>query len=413
MKEDKPIIRSLLDVDFYKFTMGHLVFHHYPDVPVRYAFKNRTVRVPLAENIDIGQLREEFDAVRQLRFGKSEIHYLRGTNEYQERMFSEEYLNFLTNFQLPEYFLEKDGKQLRIEFAGKWSEAIYWETIGLAIINELYYKTKMKDFSEFEFDQVKANGVLRLAKKIRQLKNYLGITICDFGTRRRFSKEWQWYVIRTMSTELKKQFLGTSNTKAAMDYELLPMGTSAHEMDMAMSGIMHESDEDIRASHSRALEDWWNQYGQGLSIALTDTYGTDFFFQGFTLEQARNWKGLRHDSGDPFEFGEKAIKFYQDYNIDPAEKLMVFSDGLDIKTIIKLFERFNGRIKISFGWGTNLTNDVGFETLSLVVKLVESNGFGTVKLSDNLAKAIGDPDDIKRFKKIFGYTVETYTECKV
>ncbi len=272
----------------------------------------------------------------------------------------------------------------------------------------------MSQLSRFKRDLVFATGKTKLAQKIEVLKQQQSpITFADFGARRRFSREWQYYVVKVLAEELPDQLLGTSNTKIAMDYGLLPIGTSAHEMDMVMSGIMHGSEEEVRASHNQTLQDWWDQYGWGLSIALTDTYGTDFFFRDMTPEQARNWKGLRQDSGDPFEFGEKAIRFYKSHGIDPGERLVIFSDGLDVTTIINLAAHFRGRIKVSFGWGTNLTNDLGFPTLSLVIKTVEANGYGLVKLSDNLAKAIGKPEDIERFKKIFGHTITTYKECKM
>jgi nicotinate phosphoribosyltransferase len=257
-----------------------------------------------------------------------------------------------------------------------------------------------------------ATGTLRLAEKINILRARPDITFSDFGTRRRFSRSWQEYVIRVLAQEIPGQLLGTSNTAMAMQYGLLPMGTMAHELYMVMAGIMAESDATIRASHNRVLQEWWEEYGWGLSIALTDTYGSDFFFRDMTTAQARAWKGLRQDSGDPLAFGEKAIAFYERHGIDPRDKLIVFSDGLDLGTIVKLADHFAGRIGVSFGWGTNLTNDLGFEALSLVIKVVEANGRRAVKLSDNLAKATGDAPDIERFKRIFGYTVTTFEECK-
>ena len=410
-----PIIESLLDADFYKFTMGQLVFKKYKDVPVTYAFKNRTKRVALGDVVDEGALREELDHVRTLRFNNSELHYLRGTNEYGERMFGEEYLLFLKNLTLPPYRLERSEGQLRLEFQGKWSEAIYWETLALAIVNELYYRALVSKLSRFERDLALATGRLRLSEKINVLRRHPQISVVDFGTRRRFSRAWQFYVDETLAAELPGQFLGTSDTESALEHGLVPMGTSAHEMYMVLSGVMYESDETdetIRASHNKVLQDWWTEYGWGLSIALTDTYGTDFFFTDMTAEQARNWKGLRQDSGDPFVFGEKAIAFYERHGIDAREKLIIFSDGLDVDTIVRLFERFAGRTKLSFGWGTNLTNDLGFEPLSLVVKVVEAAGQKTVKLSDNLAKATGSPEDVERFKGIFGYHGSTFEECR-
>lgn len=412
---DKPIISSLLDIDFYKPTMGQLVFLKHPDVSVKYAFKNRTKKVRLTEVIDENELRFELDCAQTLKFNNSELYYLRNTKEYQKRMFRDPYLEFLKNFQLDDYSLEYKNGDILLEFAGPWSRTIYWETIALSIIDEVYYRSLMKNMTRFEKKVVYATGRIRLMEKIKKLKELGGERlIAEFGTRRRFSKDWQEEVVSTLAEELGDMFSGTSNTYLAMKYGLMPIGTFAHELDMVYSGIYHGSDDEIRESHQKVLKDWWDLYGWGLSVALTDTYGTDFFFRSMTKEQAREWKGLRQDSGNPFEFGEKAIKFYRLHGIDPKEKLVIFSDGLDVDTIIKLFLQFKNQFKISFGWGTNLTNDLGFETLSLVIKTVEANSHshGLVKLSDNLAKAIGNPEDIERFKKIFGYTGNNYQECK-
>ncbi|HEY7820642.1 MAG TPA: nicotinate phosphoribosyltransferase, partial [Vicinamibacteria bacterium] len=323
-----PIIQSLLDLDFYKFTMGQLVFLKYREVPVVYSLVNRSREVRLAELIDEGELREELDHVRSLRLNNSELHYLRGTNEYGERMFREGYLEFLRELHFPPYELEDVDGSFRLQFRGDWARCIYWETVALSIVNELYYRSLMKPLSRFERDLVFARGKMRLAEKIRLLRRQPEISFVDFGTRRRFSREWQHYVDRTLAEELPHQFLGTSSTESALLHGLVPMGTSAHELTMVMSGIMHDSDDLIRASHNRVLQDWWELYGWGLSVAVTDTYGSEFFFRDMGPEQARAWKGLRHDSGDPFEFGERAIRFYQDLGIDPREKLLIFSDGL-------------------------------------------------------------------------------------
>jgi nicotinate phosphoribosyltransferase len=196
-----------------------------------------------------------------------------------------------------------------------------------------------------------------------------------------------------------------------MQYGLLPIGTLAHEMYMVMAGLMADRDDSLRASHNRVLQEWWEEYGWGLSIALTDTYGSAFFFRDMTAAQAHAWKGLRQDSGDPMAFGEHALAFYEQHGVDPRNKLLVFSDGLDLGTILKLADHFAGRIQVTFGWGTNLTNDLGFEALSLVIKVVEANGQRTVKLSDNLAKATGEAQDVARYKRVFGHTVTAFEEC--
>lgn len=406
-----PIIHSLLDVDFYKFTMGHWVFTHYPQVPVRYAFTNRTTRVRLADVIAEDALRRELDHVRTLRVNPSEIHYLRGTNEYGASLFSEAYLQFLQGLQLPPYDLTYADGTLHLTFAGPWAATIYWETLALSIINELYYRTLLARQKALERDVVFATGTLRLAEKIARLRARPEITFNEFGTRRRFSQAWHAYVVRMLAQELPGQMLGTSNTALAMQYGLLPTGTMAHEMFMVMAAMMSAHDETLRASHNRILQEWWETYGAGLSIALTDTYGSAFFFTDMTAAQAQRWRGLRQDSGDPVAFGEQALAFYARHGIDPRDKLLVFSDGLDLDTILKLADHFAGRIRVSFGWGTNLTNDLGLGALSLVVKAVEAQGQRTVKLSDNLAKATGDPQDIARYQRVFQHTVTTNTEC--
>lgn len=408
------IINSLLDTDFYKFTMGQLVFLKHRDVPVKYAFKNRTKGVRLGLVVDEKELRAELDHVMSLRFNNSELRYLRGAiDDHNDRMFHEEYLQFLGDLRLPPYKLSMDSNEFVLEFEGKWSEAIYWETFALSIVNELYYRKQVAELTEFECDVLKARGKMRLAAKIEALRKRPAIKFTDFGTRRRFSREWQDYVVRVMSKEFGPlDFRGTSNVALAMKHGLLPMGTSAHEMFMIMSGICHDSDGSIRASHGQVLQEWWGLYGYDLSIALTDTYGTDFFFTDFTKEQAHKWKGFRQDSGDPIAFGEKVLAFYKKHGIPADDKMIVFSDGLDVETMIRIHDHLAGKIRVSFGWGTNLTNDLGFPALSLVVKPVEACGYGLVKLSDNIAKAIGKPDDVDRFKKIFGYSSTDFQECR-
>lgn len=415
---DKPIIQSLLYTDFYKFTMGQEVFMNNPNVPVRYEFRCRTKSVRLADHIDIGQLREELDHVKTLRFNKSELHYLRGTNEYQERMFREPYLDFLGNLHLPDYSLEYRDGSMDLGFPGKWSETIYWEIYVLPIINELYYRSLMKGLSRFEKECVYAEGLRRLQEKIRILKTRPDIRFSEFGTRRAFSVAWLDRVNEILTEELPpSQFLGTSNTYCAMKYGTLPMGTSAHERDMALAAMMDNDAEGngVRASLSRSLHNWWEMYGRGLSIALTDTFGTDFFFRTMTPAQAHAWKGLRQDSGDPIRFiREKAIPFYKRCGLSDAEirsKLIIPSDGLELPLMIQIQDLCGKLVSLSYGWGTNLTNDLGFSALSNVIKIIEAAGRGTVKLSDNPAKAMGSSDDVQRYIKFVDYHGQERVEC--
>ncbi|MBI2628369.1 MAG: nicotinate phosphoribosyltransferase [Candidatus Niyogibacteria bacterium] len=416
-KPDEPIIRSLLDIDFYKFTMGQLIYLLYPSVNTTFKLTNRTKSVRLAEEVRIEQLREELDHARTLRlsFKKTGQHYSRGTNEYQEKMFCEDYLAFLSELRLPEYELEKRDGQFHLEFPGIWAENTYWEIIGLEIVSELRNRALLEKMTRAEREALFKTGRLRLEEKIKKLKERPDITFIEFGTRRRFSKAWQDYVIQRLKEELpSSQFLGTSNTYFAKKHWLSPMGTYAHERDQTLAGIMDDGTNDwMEKAILQSLNEWWNMYGPGLSIALSDTFGTDFFLRVMTPEQARNWKGIRQDSGDPFKIGEKIIAFYKKHKVNPREKVIVFSDGLDIDLIFRLFDRFSERIKCVFGWGTNLTNDLGLRTISLVVKAIRANGRGLVKLSDNLAKVIGAPEDIKRYKSACDYdSSAVFTECK-
>lgn len=406
------IINSLLDTDFYKFTMGQFIFMKHAGTPVRFSLKNRTTSVKLPESIDIGELRRQLDHVRELSFTNSEIHYLRGTNEYQERMFREPYLEFLKGLRMPPYEIGigNDG-QFLLDFPGPWEKTTYWEIYSLSILNELYFRSLMEGLSKFRKECVFAEGVKRLEKKILEIKKYPLLTFTDFGTRRRFSRTWQEYVVDSVARELPGQFIGTSNAKLAEILSLDPRGTSAHEIPMVLAGIMGNSDESIRQSHNLGLSDWWDLYGWGLSIALTDTFGTDFFFRDFSKKQAALWKGLRQDSGDPFTFGRNAIAFYESLGIIPKDKTLIFSDGLDVSLMVALFMEFHEKIKTTFGWGTNLTNDLGFPALSIVVKPVEACGRPLVKLTDNIKKAMGDPETVEKFKRIFGYSNQYEAKC--
>ncbi len=401
----KPfVLNSLDDIDFYKFAMGQLIQKDFPDVPVTFGFKNRTKSVRIGKSIPEADLRRELDHARTLRFNNTNLHYLRGTNEYSARMFKEPYLDFLRNFSLPPYELHHTGDDFELEFPGIWSEATYWETISLSIVNELYFWAELEKLSPAKRKQVFAEGEKRLMAKIEILKQNPGITFSEFGTRRRFSRDWQDFVVGTLASELPEtQFRGTSNVNLAMKHGLLPMGTNAHELAMVLAGTMQRTDDELRNSQYEVLKHWWNMYGEGLSIVLPDTFGSDFVFRTMPREMAESWKGFRHDSGNPFHFGEKVIAFYKSLGIDPRKKLIVFSDGLDIEVILALYKQFKGRINVTFGWGTNLTNDLGFTTLSLVTKAITACGRPLVKLSDNLEKSTGPNAEKERYVTIFDY----------
>lgn len=425
-RRDGRIIQSLLDTDFYKFTMGQFIFRYYRGVNVTFRLINRS-GVPLARMINEKELRAELDHVRTLRFTNSELHYLRGTNEYGERMFSEDYLEFLKNMELPEYKLERVGDTYELEFNSPWETVTYWEIYALAIIKQLYREAQLRQMSLLEQDAVYATGITRLLNKIKILRQYPGLTFSDFGTRRRFSFAWQDYVVETTARELPKQFRGTSNVYLAMKHGLLPMGTNAHEVPMVAAALAFTANDEIIArggaglfdtdvlvgAQNEVLDRWYELYGEGLSIALTDTFGSDFFFRTAPEYMARYWKGTRQDSGDPIKYGLKALDWYKEYGVDTREKLIVFSDQLNVELMVRLYHIFINRINTTYGWGTDLTDDLGFsDPFSIVVKVAEVNGRSAVKLSDNLAKAMSDPAEIERYKAAAGYTSTLAVECK-
>ncbi len=394
------IIQSLLDLDFYKFTMGQYAWKYYPNTKVKYAFINRS-KVKLAEHINISDLIEELDQVRNLKLTMDELNYLNSLG-----IFSKGYLNFLSTLQIPPVYISENNHELIIETEGKWCEAIFWETFILSIVNEMYYDDWKQNKDQFECHDICNDNLIKKIDKIIKKP----FKFVEFGTRRRFSSEVQSTVLNTLNINLNRDTLiGTSNVLLAKHYGLKPIGTFAHELPMVLAGLHDENLYTLEHSHDKMLSQWWFMYKEELSIALTDTFGTDFFFRDFGQEKAETWKGLRQDSGDPIEFFFKALEFYEDYNIDPKEKLIIFSDGLTIDKIYEIEKAVDGRMKTAYGWGTNLTNDVGAEPLSIVVKAIEANGRPLVKLSDNTAKALGKPKTIEKYKRAFGYR-STYEE---
>jgi nicotinate phosphoribosyltransferase len=403
---DKPIIHSLLDVDFYKDTMGQTIFHRHPRVPVTFAFKNRHKHVLLADCIDLGKLRENLQHLRSLRFTLPELDFLMGAFASGQPMFKPDYIEFLRRFQLPEFQFETRDGQLVLEFSGEWASVSRWETLALQVVAELYGEYQSR---EGLWDE----GSRRFEEKIKAIKNNPGITFSDFGTRRRFSRAWQEHLISRLTGN--PQFRGTSNSLLAMKYGLTPMGTNAHELPMVYSAIYRAEDERAGwlVSSLRVLEDWEAEYGLALSIFLPDTYGSDYFFSKVVpREMLARWKGSRHDSGPPKAYGDNRIRMYESCGIDPLSKLIVFADALTAPIIDELERHFRGRIQTTFGIGTNLTNDLGPEPLSIVVKPMAANGLPVVKLSDNSEKATGDPSEIERMKRLVGYNVDFSEACR-
>ena len=231
------------------------------------------------------------------------------------------------------------------------------------------------------------------------MRNHPDIKFSDFGTRRRFSYDWQKHVIERVASELPDNFVGTSNIYLAHELGLRPIGTFAHELPMVYAALADKAGDNPLDGHYQVLQDWQQLYGEGLSTALTDTFTTEFFFADFTPEQMASWQALRHDSGDPMEFGDRVIDVYEQHGIDPRQKTIVFSDGLDVETIIKLADYFKDRIKVTFGWGTTLTNDLGVKANNFVMKATAVDGVPTVKLSDVEGKHTGPRDKIEEYKR--------------
>ncbi|HMQ40043.1 MAG TPA: nicotinate phosphoribosyltransferase [Paracoccus sp. (in: a-proteobacteria)] len=407
-----PIVRSLLDTDFYKLLMCQSVFRNKRDTNVTFQLINRTKSVRLAEVVDEVELREQLDQVRALRLTRGESTWLRGNTFYGKRqMFRPDFMEWLENVQLPDYELSTRDGQYELRFEGKWPEVMLWEIPALAIIMELRSRAVTKDMGRFELQVLYARAMTRVWEKITRLNQLPDLKIADFGTRRRHSYLWQDWCVQAMGEGLGNapggKFTGTSNCLIAMRRDLEAIGTNAHELPMVYAALAN-SDEELKQAPYRVLADWHEEHDGNLRMILPDTYGTKGFLAG-APDWLAGWTGIRVDSGDPVENTEIAIQWWKDRGEDPSKKLVIFSDGLDVAEIEDLYNRFHGRVKVSFGWGTLLTNDFrglvdgdGLNPLSLVCKAVAAEGRPTVKLSDNPAKAMGPKGEIERYKRVFG-----------
>jgi nicotinate phosphoribosyltransferase len=408
-----------MDVDFYKFTMGQVIWKHHKGVEVVFELIVRDKHIPLAKMIPEAKLRKALDFARTLRFRPTDLYYLRGMDLYDAYMFKEDYLGFLKGYQLPAYTLTIEDNSIKLRFRGEWAEVSPWETIALAIISQLYYAAVLENIPEHELEIVYARAKDKLFRKLETLKHYSHIRFADFSQRRRHSFLWQKYVIGLCKEVMGKQFLGTSNTWMAFHYDLPPIGTNAHEPPMVLTALA-DSDDAKRAAQYRFTEEWEATYGQGLRIILPDTYGTDQFFRN-APELLADWRGYRQDSGNPFAKGDEYIAWLKSKGRDPREKLFIPSDGLDLPEIVQIAEYFKDRIQVSPGWGTLLGNDfrdcltgsIDLRPFSMVCKVVEANGRPCVKLSDNIQKATGPAAEIERYKRIFGEAGRTSQDVLV
>ena len=390
-KPFEPIITSLLDNDLYKFTMLQAMLHQFPQTHGVYRFRcrnNKDTLYPLADIKD--DLEQQLDNLCELRFLEDELEYLRGL-----RFMRSDFVDYLELFKLKRRFITvstDDKGRLFIDIEGPMIQAMFFEVFVLAIVNELYFDA-LSNASVIE------EGQRRLDEKVTLLHQYAieqekcdantpPLIIADFGTRRRFSKAWQAHVVETLHKAEPKIVSGTSNVYLAKKLGMTPIGTMAHEFMQAFQAL----DVRLRDSQKAALEAWVHEYRGDLGIALTDVVGMDAFLRDFDLYFAKLFDGLRHDSGDPYIWGDKAIAHYKNLKIDPRTKILTFSDGLDLNKAWDLHQYFKGQIKTSFGIGTNLTNDMGITPINIVLKLVECNGQPVAKLSDSPGKTMINND---------------------
>ncbi len=403
-----PVVRSLIDTDFYKLLMCQSIFRNKPETTVVFSLINRSPKVRLADLIDEGELREQLDHVRSLSLTRGESTWLRGNTFYGKRqMFRPDFMEWFEGMRLPAYHLEKHDGQYELTFEGKWPEVMLWEIPALAVLMELRSRAVLKEMGKFELQVLYARAMARIWEKVERLRKIEGLRLADFGTRRRHGFLWQDWCVQAMQEGLGSKFTGTSNCRIAMRRDIEAIGTNAHELPMVYAALAN-SDAELAQAPYQVLADWHEEHDGNLRIILPDTFGTEGFLKG-APDWLASWTGIRIDSGDPAAGAEIAIKWWKERGEDPTKKLVIFSDGLDVEEIETLYARFHGRVKVSFGWGTMLTNDFrglvpddALAPFSLVCKAISANGRPTVKLSDNPAKAMGPADEIARYKRVFG-----------
>lgn len=386
------IINSLLDTDLYKFTMMQATLHQFPSAQVEYRFKCRTPNVNLRKYLP--EIREEVSHLCSLRFTQDELDYLR-----QLRFIKIDFIEFLRLFHLPEdciYIEEGElDNEISIQIKGSWLHTILFEIPVLAIVSEVYFRNEYPDLT---FDEAHR----RLKDKIKLVKDFEipnVFNFADYGTRRRFSLKWHDELIQTLTEHNSDgAFVGTSNVMLARKYDIAPLGTMAHEYLQACQGLGPR----LRDSQKFAFESWAKEYRGDLGIALSDVYGFDAFLKDFDMFFCKLFDGCRHDSGDPFDWGERMIEHYKENRVNPITKTLIFSDGLNFPLAAEIARRFAGRCQVSFGIGTNLTNDLGVQPLQIVLKMVRCNGQPVAKVSDEPGKTMcDDPNYLSYLKYVF------------
>ena len=384
------IITSLLDTDLYKFTMMQVVLHQFPGAQVEYRFRCRNPGVQLAPYVN--EIRAEIRSLCSLRFQDAELAYLSSL-----RFIKSDFVDFLGLFQLNEKYITVQALPeggIDITIRGPWLHTILFEIPVLAIVNEVYFRNTRQnpDWAE---------GRKRLQSKMHLVLDDPALAdfrVAEYGTRRRFSKVWHEEIVSTMKAQMGPHFAGTSNVLLAKQHEVLPLGTMGHEYLQACQALGPR----LRDSQVFALEVWAKEYRGDLGIALSDVYGMDAFLRDFDMYFCKLFDGARHDSGDPFVWGERLLEHYRKNRVDPRAKTLVFSDSLTFPRAIELARQFAGRCKVSFGIGTNLTNDLGHEPLQIVMKMVRCNGQPVAKVSDAPEKTMcDDPAYLGYLRQVF------------
>jgi nicotinate phosphoribosyltransferase len=414
-----PIVRSLIDTDFYKLLMCQSIFRNRPSTMVEFSLINRSPAIRLADLIDEGELREQLDHARSLTLSRGESTWLRGNTFYGKRqMFRSDFMEWLEQHRLPAYQLERRDGQYELTFEGRWPEVMLWEIPALSILMELRSRAVLASMGRFELQVLYARAMTKLWEKIERLRQTPGLRIADFGTRRRHGFLWQDWCVQAMQEGLGDAFTGTSNCLIARNRDIEAIGTNAHELPMVYAALA-ETDAELAEAPYKVLADWHDEHDGNLRIILPDTFGTEAFLRN-APDWLAGWTGIRIDSGDPATGAETAIRWWRDRGEDPRQKLVIFSDGLDVARIEELHRQFTGRVKVSFGWGTMLTNDFrglapgdALAPFSLVCKAVSANGRPTVKLSDNPNKAMGPKTEIARYRRVFETPAQTAIPVEV
>ena len=387
------IVESLLDTDLYKFSMMQVVLHHYPAAQVEYRFKCRNPGIDLVPYI--AEIRAELEELCELRFSTEELHYLRAM-----RFIKSDFVDVLALFHLNAKYVTIEpaaagNGEIEIRINGPWLHTILFEVPLLAIVNQVYFRNTQPQHDL-------AEGRRRLQEKIALLHGTPGYEQCriaDYGTRRRFSRTWHEEVLVALRDGLGTQLAGTSNVWFAMRLGLTPLGTLAHEYLQAHQALGPR----LRDSQVAALEAWAKEYRGDLGIALSDVYGLNAFLRDFDMYFCKLFDGARHDSGDPFDWGERMLAHYRANRVDPRSKVLVFSDGLDVPKVMQLYEHFRGRCLLAFGVGTNLSNDTGPTPLNIVIKMVRCNGQPVAKLSDSPGKNMCEDEAyVTYLRQVFG-----------